>query len=158
MGNLEGIFRGFFSDPQNKGFKNFGENFGAFFVRKFVARKKKNLSCKIHSADVLPSSDRETPPRLKQPPVWRPLLDSSPCLLGSQVECLHPLVLSCWQLQEPSVRRGHWWPHKSLFWGLCRETTLHMITLRVWPFLKERRNGRCVSRYFFQKYRGRGLM
>ena len=31
---------GFFSDPQNKGSKISGENFGAFFVTKFVARKK----------------------------------------------------------------------------------------------------------------------
>ena len=39
MGNLEGIFRGFFLTHRTKA-QNFGENFGAFFVRKFVARKK----------------------------------------------------------------------------------------------------------------------
>ena len=39
-GKFDGNFPGIFSDPQNKGSKNSGENFGAFFVRKFVARKK----------------------------------------------------------------------------------------------------------------------
>ena len=52
VGNLEGIFRGFFLTHRTKA-QNFRENSGAFFVRKFVARKK-NLSCKIHSADVPP--------------------------------------------------------------------------------------------------------
>ena len=39
VGNLEGIFRGFFW-PTEQRLKNFGEIFGAFFARKFVARKK----------------------------------------------------------------------------------------------------------------------
>ena len=39
VGNLEGIFWGFFW-PTEQRLKKFGENFGAFFVRKFVARKK----------------------------------------------------------------------------------------------------------------------
>ena len=39
MGNLAGILREFL-DPQNRGSKKSGENFGAFFVRKFVSRKK----------------------------------------------------------------------------------------------------------------------
>ena len=42
----------FLSGPQNRRLKNFGGNFGAFFVRKVVARK--NLSRKIRSADVPP--------------------------------------------------------------------------------------------------------
>ena len=33
-------FCGMFSDPQNKGSNTSGTNFGAFFVRKFVPRKK----------------------------------------------------------------------------------------------------------------------
>ena len=42
VGKFVGNFPGIFSDPQNKGSKISGlrENFGAFFVRKFVARKK----------------------------------------------------------------------------------------------------------------------
>ena len=41
------IWRGFcgiFSDPQNNTFINFGEIFGAFFVRKFVPQKKKRAN------------------------------------------------------------------------------------------------------------------
>ena len=39
VGNLEGIFRGFFLTHRTRAQK-FRGNFGAFFVRKFVARKK----------------------------------------------------------------------------------------------------------------------
>ena len=42
VGNLEGIFRGFFR-PTEQRLKNFGEIFGAFFVRKFVARTKSSV-------------------------------------------------------------------------------------------------------------------
>ena len=39
MGNLAGILRDFFG-PTEERLKNIGENFGAFFVRKFVAQKQ----------------------------------------------------------------------------------------------------------------------
>ena len=39
VGNLERVFRGFFLTHRTR-LKKFGENFGAFFVRKFVPRQK----------------------------------------------------------------------------------------------------------------------
>ena len=53
-----GIWREFhriFSDPPNKGSNKFGENFGAIFMRNFVAQK--NLSCQFRSADVPPQKN-----------------------------------------------------------------------------------------------------
>ena len=52
VGNLEGIFRGFFSDPQNKGSNISGKISEHFSYEN--SWLEKNLSCKIHSADVPP--------------------------------------------------------------------------------------------------------
>ena len=57
MGILAGIFRGFFSDPQNKGSNISGKYRGIF--RKKIRSSKKIIRAKIHSADVPPCKKRD---------------------------------------------------------------------------------------------------
>ena len=62
VGNLEGIFRDFFW-PTEQRLKKFGENFGAFFIRRFVARKKsfvQNSLCRRATLTMLAKTFRQT--------------------------------------------------------------------------------------------------
>ena len=93
-GKFGGNFRDFFW-PTEQRLKNFGENFGAFFVRKFVARKKSSVQNSLCRRAALTFSF------LKKPP------DAMPKKFSLHIPCSAQIC----QIKFLGVQTWHWHWH-----------------------------------------------